>query len=449
MSLDDIGAQLTGVSCGNPPSFSIAESTLSRGWAIPRYHVNSLCTIYRAAAQPTSANLHRRGFTLSTLLVARQLITPLQVIDNAALLIEDRTITAIGRRTDMSIHGRTRVIDFGDAILAPGLIDIHIHGGAGHDVMEGDDATLAAIERFMVRHGVTSYCPTTVTAPIDKTLHALDALGNAVADADSHDGTRARPLGIHLEGPFLSHAKRGVHPSSLLEPASHELFDRMWQATDGHVRILTIAPEIEGAIDLIFESTRRGVVASLGHSNAELAAADQGIHAGARHATHTFNAMRSLDHRDPGLLGAVLINDQLTADIIADGIHVAPEVVDLFVRAKGIDRAVLITDAISATGMPDGTYSLGGLEVHVHDGRCEHQGRLAGSVLTLDQALRNIVQFAGVGLLHAIRMASCNPARVLGIEDRKGTLSVGADADIAVFSPAGEVMHSIIGGIVH
>ncbi len=222
----------------------------------------------------------------------------------------------------------------------------------------------------------------------------------------------------------------------------------MWQSAAGHVSVLTIAPEIEGAIDLIAEASRRGVCVSLGHSDAELPQAQAGIRAGARHATHTFNAMRPLDHRNPGLLGAVLTDSTLTADIIVDGIHVAPEVVDLFVRAKGVGGAVLITDGISATGMPDGTYMLGGFEVQVRDGRCEYDGRLAGSVLTLDLAVRNTMQFAHVALQHAIRMATLNPARVLGLEHRKGTLSVGADADIAVFTPAGEVMRTIVGGIV-
>ncbi len=302
----------------------------------------------------------------------------------------------------------------------------------------------------MAAHGVTSYCPTTVTAPIDATLRSLDALGKAVRRAaiGSGDGMRAQPLGIHLEGPFLSHAKRGVHPPALLQPASRELFERMWQAADGQVSVLTIAPEIEGAIDLIAEAARRGICVSIGHTDAGLPQAQAAIEAGARHATHTFNAMRPLDHRNPGVLGAVLTNRGLTADIIVDGIHVDPAVVDLFVRAKGAEGAVLITDAISATGMPDGIYRLGGLEVEVRDGRCESNGRLAGSVLTLDRALRNTMKFAGIDLQTAIRMATINPARVLGIENRKGTLTVGADADIAVFTPDGEVVRAIVGGVV-
>lgn len=387
---------------------------------------------------------------MTTVLLARQLLTPLEVIDDAALVMEDGVIAAVGSRAGVNLPATARVLDFGDAVLAPGLIDIHIHGGAGHDVMEGSEASLRAIERQMVRHGVTSYCPTTVTAPMDATLRSLSSLATTIQRSQHEsDGTRARPLGVHFEGPFLSHAKRGVHPPALLQPASREMFDRMWEAAAGRVSVLTIAPEIEGALELIAEANRRGICVSLGHSDAELPQALAGIEAGARHATHTFNAMRPLDHRNPGLLGAVLTDDRMTADIIADGIHVDPIVVDLFLRSKGVDRAVLITDAISATGMPDGTYTLGGFEVQVHNGRCEFDGRLAGSVLTLDRAVRNMTRFTGASFPQAVRMATANPARVLGLQNRKGSLTAGADADITVFSPSGEVVRTIVGGLLH
>src|SRR5208283_2010741 len=217
----------------------------------------------------------------------------------------DGVITAVGARAAVRIPPEARVMDFGDAVLAPGLIDIHIHGGAGHDVMEGSDESLAAIERMMARHGVTSYCPTTVTAPLDATLRSLEDLGKAAqrAEGDSApDPTRARPLGIHLEGPFLSHARHGVHPPLYLQLPSAELFDQMWDASAGRIRVLTIAPELEGALDLIANASRRGVCVSVGHSNATMPQALAGVNAGARHATHCFNAMRRFDHRDPGLL---------------------------------------------------------------------------------------------------------------------------------------------------
>jgi N-acetylglucosamine-6-phosphate deacetylase len=388
---------------------------------------------------------------MTTVLLARQLLTPLERIENPALLLEDGIISAFGPRASVTVPLKGRVVDFGDAILAPGLIDIHIHGGAGHDVMEGSDESLAAIERMLARHGVTSYCPTTVTAPLDYTLGALEKLGKAVQRAESNgrsDSPRAQPLGIHLEGPFLSHARRGVHHPLYLQPPSVEVFNQMWDACAGHIRMLTIAPELEGALDLISDASRRGVCVSIGHSNATLAQALDGIKAGARHATHSFNAMRRLDHRDPGLLGAILTDRTLTADIIVDGLHVEPAVVDLFMRAKGVDGAVLITDGISATGMPDGTYRLGSFEVQVRGNVCESFGKLAGSVLTLDRAVRNAMKFAHLSFQDSLRLATLNPARVLGLAHRKGVLQAGADADIAVFSTNGEVLQTIIGGAV-
>jgi N-acetylglucosamine-6-phosphate deacetylase len=388
---------------------------------------------------------------MTTVLLAGQLLTPLERIEDAALLIEDGIIVAVGPRATVNVPLKGRVVDFGDAILAPGLIDIHIHGGAGHDVMEGSDEGLAAIEQMMAQHGVTSYCPTTVTAPLEQTLVALECLGKGVQRTEStgHSGsTRALPLGVHLEGPFLSHARRGVHSSLYLQPPSVGMFNQMYDAAAGHVRMLTIAPELEGAMDLISDASRRGVCVCIGHSNATLAQALAGIQAGARHATHSFDAMRRFDHRDPGLLGVVLTDRTVTADIIVDGLHVQPAVVDLFMRAKGIDAAVLITDGISATGMPDGSYRLGLFEVQVRGGRCESFGKLAGSVLTLDRAIQNTMKFAQLSFQDSLRMATLNPARVLGIAHRKGVLQAGADGDIAVFSPDGEVMQTIVGGVV-
>jgi N-acetylglucosamine-6-phosphate deacetylase len=386
----------------------------------------------------------------ATVLLSRQLLTPLQRIDDAALIIEDGVISSLAKREALAIPPAARVVDLGDSILTPGLIDIHIHGAAGHDVMEGSPEALTAMEQLLAQHGITSYCPTTVTAPMEGTLNSLAKLVHAIAyGRDNASGpARARPLGIHLEGPFLSHARCGVHSSADLQPPSIEVFEQMWDAAGGEIRIMTIAPELDGALELIAHASRRGVCASIGHSNADLAQAVAGIRAGARHATHTFNAMRRLDHRDPGLLGAVLTDNAVTADIIADGFHVQPAIVDLFLRTKGIEQAVLISDAISATGMPDGTYRLGFFEVQVRDARCESHGKLAGSVLTLDLALRNMMNFARIGFQQSLRLATLNPARVLGLAGRKGILAAGADADLAVFSPAGEIRQTIVGGVL-
>jgi len=387
---------------------------------------------------------------MKTALLAREILTPLDRIHHGVVIFEEGVIQEVGSRDCIEIPKVCRTVDLKDAILAPGFIDLHIHGGAGHDVMEGDDAALEAVESLIAKHGVTSYCPTTVTASMDETLGSLGKLGHFIERMASHGPTnngRARPLGVHLEGPFLSDSRRGVHPPAHLLPPSIEVFHQMWQAAVGRVSVLTIAPELPGALELIHEARRRGVVVSLGHSNADLCQAQRGISAGAHHATHTFNAMRRLEHRDAGLLGAILTHKCMTADIIVDGIHVEPTVVDLFLREKGVEGAVLITDATSATGMPEGTYRLGNFEVEVKNGQCTSHGKLAGSVLTLDRAIRNVMDFAGWTLQNSVRLATYNPARVLGVEKRKGIIASGADADFAILDAQGEVRNTIIGGL--
>ncbi|HEY6249615.1 MAG TPA: N-acetylglucosamine-6-phosphate deacetylase [Candidatus Angelobacter sp.] len=381
---------------------------------------------------------------MKMVITASTLFTPLEVVELPVVVIEDGKVVAAKTRRLMEVPASTKHFDFPEMTLAPGFIDIHIHGNAGHDLMEAGDSALATIERSLAKHGVTSYLPTTVSASENRILRALEHLGKAISCADNREG--ARPVGIHLEGPFISHAKRGVHPpESLIQPSARQL-ERFWQASAGTIRMMTIAPELPGAIETIQHARKLGIHSSLGHSNATYAEAQLGISAGAEHATHTFNAMRALDHREPGVLGATLTDDRLTADIIADGVHVNPSMVKLFLAAKGEEHAVLITDAISATGMGDGRYKLGALEVEVKGNRCEYQGRLAGSVLTLDRAVRNTMSFAGWTLQQAIRLVSQNPARVLGMTSQKGTVAPGSDADLVVLTPAGEVVQSFVAG---
>ena len=378
---------------------------------------------------------------------ARRLYTPLQEFSDPVLVVEDGHIAQVGSKHSRELPSEAKIVDYGDATLAPGFFDVHIHGGSGLDLMRAAPTELPQLGKFLATHGVTAYFPTTVAAPLDVTCAALDRLATAIETnaSSSNSGDGARPLGIHLEGPFLSHKRRGVHPPEYLVEPTIPIFDRLWQAARGQVRMLTIAPEIPGAMEVIAEAARRKVCVSIGHSDADMPSAQAAVKAGARHATHTFNAMRPLDHREPGIIGEVLSDDQITADLIADGIHVAPAVVKLFLEAKGPERAVLITDAISATGMPDGQYQLGPIQVDVKDGRATSNGSLAGSVLTMDRAVRNITQFSNWSLRDAVRAASLNPARAVGMPEC-GTLAEGARADFVVLSPAGDVRKTIVGG---
>jgi N-acetylglucosamine-6-phosphate deacetylase len=379
-------------------------------------------------------------------IAARRLIRAGMVVDYPLLHLEDgriRSIEALKQQDHEQVEATHR---FPEATLVPSYIDIHIHGCAGHDVMEATPEALDTIGAYLASRGVGAYLPTTVTSTRDETLRSLAGLATQIKQRQHIAPTGATPLGIHLEGPFLSHRKRGVHTEALLEAPSIPLFERFWQASEGHIQLMTIAPELPGAPELIAHATKLGVRCSMGHSDARVCEAQAGFSAGARSATHTFNAMRALDHREPGLAAYVLDQAALFAEIICDGIHVDPMMVRLYYKAKGEDRIILVTDGMSATGMPDGTYMLGDMEVEVHDGRCTSNGTLAGSVLTLDRGVQNFMEFTGASLKTASAAASRNPAQLMGIDNTWGSLDVGRSANITVLSPAAQVIQTFLAG---
>ena len=365
------------------------------------------------------------------------------MVERPAVVIDDGVIAGIFSQEQAELP-EGRHVELPESTLIPALFDVHIHGSGGHDVMEATESALNHIGNFLVRRGVGAYCATTVTAPLDSLLRSLNGLAKLMhAPLDG-----ARPVGIHLEGPFLSPHKRGAHIESQLLTPSIALFDRMWDASEGNIRVMTIAPELPNAEETIAHATRLGVRVSLGHSNANGDAARTGVMAGAVSATHTFNAMRRFDHRDPGLVGEVLVNDQLFAEIICDGLHVDPAVVRIFSRAKGRERAILITDAMAGAGMPDGPYRLGEMDVRVKNGRCViGEDTLAGSTLTLDRGLRNFMQFTGTSMADALPLATRNPARMTGLDSEIGILAPGRSADIAVLSMRNEIIGTILRGM--
>ncbi|HXR96518.1 MAG TPA: N-acetylglucosamine-6-phosphate deacetylase [Terriglobales bacterium] len=365
-------------------------------------------------------------------LVAATALLPDGPASPGVILVEDGMVVAAGARGAVTIPTGASVRDFGDTIMAPGMIDLHVHGGAGHDFMSADSAALAAVRRHLARHGVTRFLATTVSAPWDATLAAVERLSSA-------------GLSLHLEGPFLSPARRGVHPVTDLLLPTLEKLDQLWEASAGHIALITVAPELAGAPEFIAAASARGIALSMGHSDADWRASEAGQAAGARSITHTFNAMPPLDHRSPGLLGFALSRRDLYAEIIADGIHVAPEMVDVFLRAKGRDRALLVSDGISATGCGDGRFRLGPIEVDVAGDACRSDGRLAGSVLTLDQAVRNVMRFAGWPLADALQLATANPARLLG-SAHHGRLAPGAAADCVVLTSEANIVATLIAG---
>lgn len=386
---------------------------------------------------------------MSTVLTAARLLTPSTVIDQPTVVIEDGRILSIEPNTTAPHSRHTPHLDFPSATLVPALFDVHTHGAMGHDVMEGTAIAFDTIGKFLAGHGVGAYLPTTVTAPIDRTLQALEGIATQIERAATGpQNSGAQPIGIHLEGPFLSHEKRGVHPPADIQPLSLDLLRRFHEAARGHIVLMTVAPELPDAIPFIQEATRLGIRVSLGHSNASMPQALAAIAAGAISATHTFNAMPALDHRKPALTGVVLDDPNLFAELICDGIHVDPLMVRLFHRMKRADRGILITDSMSATGMPDGIYKLGGFDVTLADGICLHQGNLAGSALTLDRAVRNFVQFTGATVAAAVQFASTNPAIMAGVGNLYGELAPGRPANIAVLSADGKVQTTLLHGQV-
>jgi N-acetylglucosamine-6-phosphate deacetylase len=337
-------------------------------------------------------------------------------VAHGRITIEDGRITAIALDEEPTVDG---------VFLAPGFVDLHVHGWGGHDAM-GDVGALDGMARRLLRRGVTSFLPTAVTAPLGELVAFAERVRTWLPDAPS-DG--AEPLGFNLEGPFLAPARCGAHdPTHLLVPAEapHPALEPL---LDG-LRLLTIAPELLGATDLIGWLSDRAVATSIGHSAATLEEAQAGYAAGARSTTHVFNAMSGIDHRAPGVAVAALLDDEVFVELIADGIHVHPAIWPLITRLKPRDRLMLVSDALSIAGTGDGRGWIGGLEVEIVGQRVTLAGTetLAGSVIALDTAVRNVVA-SGVPLPVAVAAASRNPLALLGVIDR-GRIALGQRADL-------------------
>jgi len=370
----------------------------------------------------------------TTLLHAGRAITPKGEILDAGILVRDGEIEFIGQRSALTLPSAAEEVRAIEYTAIPGFVDVHIHGAGGHDVMEANEAALSTITGRLAAFGTTSLLATTVTASAHETCKSVEGISRYISGQHLTNEARAEILGIHFEGPFLSNERRGVHPQEWLQLPSAELLQRFLQAASGNARILTIAPELLGAMPCIDAARSLGMVVSLGHTDATYEQARAAVAHGAHHATHVYNAMRPFTHRDPGVIGAVLTTPEVSAELIADGVHVDEVAMKILLQAKGAERVILISDGISATGMPDGKYMLGRLEVTVSGGVCRNaEGRLAGSTLTLDRALRNIVKL-GIPLVDAVRMLTLNPATLLGIEFKKGALRTGADADIVLLN---------------
>jgi N-acetylglucosamine-6-phosphate deacetylase len=365
---------------------------------------------------------------------AGKVITPLEEIPDCIVLVEDSTITAVGREIDVPAGAQR--IDARHHICVPGFIDLHIHGAGGHDLMEGSPEAFTTVGRTLAVHGVTSYFPTTVTSAVPTLVESLARLGAFIHRTESMPPSdlQAQPLGIHMEGPFINPVRKGVHPVQHIIPPSAELFDSFHEASGGTLRLITMAPEVEGAEPVVKHAFSRGVRVGMGHTDATWEQAARAADLGIRHVIHMFNAMRPFSHRDPGVIAAALLDERISTELIADGVHVLEAPIRLLARMKGPDGILLVSDGLAATGMPDGDYTLGEFEIVVKGPlACNRAGVIAGSVLTLDVAVKNVMRFTGLSLADIVKMVTINQARLMGLAN-KGRIAPGADADLVLLT---------------
>lgn len=362
-----------------------------------------------------------------------------------AVIIENNKIKAIIAEDMIEHHLPAEQYEFPkEYYLVPGFIDLHIHGAADHDVMDGSVKSLQKISHQLAKEGVTGFLATTMTASSERIEAALAVIPEAIANVQG-----AAILGVHLEGPFISREKMGAQNGNDVLLPDVDLFKRWQELAGGQIRLVTVAPELENALPFIKALRAMDVLPAIGHTNATYEQTMAAIAAGSTYATHLFNAMRHIHQREPGATGALLLANEVMAEMIADGKHLHAALYEIAYRIKGKERLLLVTDAMRAKCMGDGCYELGGQEVHVADGKATlANGTLAGSVLCMPDAIKNIMKFTDCSLEDAIRMASYNPAHKLNLTSRKGSIDVGKDADLVVLSDKLNVKLTMVGGEV-
>jgi N-acetylglucosamine-6-phosphate deacetylase len=375
------------------------------------------------------------------LVIKGTIVTPSEIITRGQVVVEDGKITQVSPETETSGN----ILDFHDCLVAPGLIDIHVHGGGGRDVMDASLEGLNHISCFLAAGGVTSFIATTYTASQEDILAAAETVREAV----KRDAEGAEVLGLHLEGPYINPKRRGAQSATHIRLPSMDELREIYREAGGSLKIVTLAPEMDGALEAVSWLRSAGVVPSAGHTDATYGEMMAGVEAGLCHAAHLFNGMRPFHHRDPGVVVAALEDDRVSVELIADTLHLHPASLRLATRVKGMGRSVLVSDAIAPAGLPDGEYRFGEEMVHMENGRCLlKSGVLAGSTIRLSDAVRNMVELVGVPLNEAIWMASSAPARVAGVAERKGQLAPGMDADVTVFNRDFSVLLTMVEGKV-
>ncbi|MCB7070523.1 N-acetylglucosamine-6-phosphate deacetylase [Caldibacillus sp. 210928-DFI.2.22] len=351
------------------------------------------------------------------------------------VLIEGEKIKEVGPVSNMPTSFSGEVLSYPKTMtIVPGFIDVHIHGAGGADAMDATPDALNKIAQHLVKEGTTAFLATTMTQSKQAIEAALKNAGEFIHSTENRTG-QAEIIGIHLEGPFIHPKRKGAQPEEFILLPSSSQFDEWQELAQNTIRIVTLAPDQENGIALVKHLAKHGVIASIGHSDANFQDVVAAVEAGASHVTHLFNGMRGLHHREPGTAGGALLLKELTVELIADGIHVHPKMIDLVFRLKDLDHAVLITDSMRAKWLPDGESELGGQKVFVSDGKATlEDGTLAGSILKLNQGVKHVMKFANLTLPEVVKLVTMNPAKELGLHHRKGSIEAGKDADLVVLN---------------
>jgi N-acetylglucosamine-6-phosphate deacetylase len=381
---------------------------------------------------------------MSRKIIQGNLILPDKVEENGFLVIEDGQIVEILEASQAGqLANSPEVIDYRDSWVSPGLIDVHLHGARGKEAMDGEVESIVEMAKHQASCGVTGFFPTTLTASEDALLRAIAAVREA-----SQQNLPSEVLGIHLEGPYISQKRKGAQDPDYVREINQQELQELKSALGGLKTRITLAPEVGQNLTYIPGLVRSGWTVSVGHSDATYDEALQAFSAGANQATHLFNAWREFHHREPGGIGAALDENQVFVELIADGIHIHPSFIRLAIFRKGVDRVCLITDTLKEVGQPDGTYAWGGLEVVLkgREIRLKDSGVLAGSVLHLNQGVRNVLSWTGLSVPEVIRMATLTPAKSVGLETQVGSLEPGKRANIAIFDSNFETMAALVRG---
>lgn len=377
-------------------------------------------------------------------LIGGEIITPFRSVKNGTIVMQDGQISDIGKASDVRIPDECEVIDVSGYVVTPGFVDLLVHGGGGRGFADTDPESIGIVADYFLRHGSTTVLASLYAKPKDQLLADLRRVADYI-----HDNPTSNVIGIHMEGPYLNPALKGAMNEDYLWKPTVESWDEMWEASRGLIKIMTIAPELDGSLHVMRAAALKGVVLSIGHSTANYEQIELAIDHGAAHVTHMFNAMTQLHHRNPGVILGAMLRNELKIELIADTLHVHPAVMELLLKLKGSNGIILITDSIRAGGMHEGEYEFADQKIYMKGSRAFlPDGTLAGSTLTLNKAIKNMIKKANAKMTESVRMASLNGAKVLNIEDRKGILAVGKDADLVIMNDEFDVEMTIHQGVI-